>query len=156
MPLSATPSNTAYTPTSPGQEFPATRVQAAPFITSSKYIAAGGLAMGGNIPTIAILSGAGTVGSITNVSGYDQACTFNLLAGTASIFGGSLVSVTFGQPLAASPIAVVVDAAYPSGTVSFGCGAVSISKTGFVIAGGAPNSGQTVTVSYFVVRSPFS
>lgn len=155
MATSATPSNGAYTPF-PGQALLGSRVEPDPLVTTRKHTATGGLAVGGNVPTIAILSGAGTVGAISAATGYDQAGQFTLTAGTASIFGGSLASVTFGQPLAASPAAVIVDAAITSGTVSFSIGAVSVSKTGFVIQGGAPTSGQAYVINYMVLQGPFS
>lgn len=115
-----------------------------------------GLVVGGNVPTVAILAGAGTVGSISNVTGWDQAASFTLTAGTASLNGGSLASVTFGQPLQASPAAVIVQAGLTSGTISFGVAPVSVSKTGFVVQGGAPVSGQAYVINYMVLLGPLS
>lgn len=115
-----------------------------------------GLVIGGNVPTVAILSGAGTVGAISAVTGYDQAASFTLTAGTASLFGGSLASVTFGQPLNAAPAAVIVQAGITAGTISFAVAPVSVSKTGFVVQGGAPVSGQAYVINYMVLLSPLS
>ena len=83
-----------------------------------------------------------------------MAGNFILTAGTASIFGGSLCSVTFGQPLTAAPVAVQVNAGFTSGTLSFGVGAVSLSKTGFVIQGAVASSGAAYLISYTVIKSP--
>jgi hypothetical protein len=139
----------------PGQNFEGAKVETAQQIFGKKVITTGGLAAGGNVPTIAILSGAGTVGTITQQNGYDQAGNFILTAGSASIFGGSLASVTFGSPLSATPVAVNVSAGYTSGTTSLAVGAVSVSKTGFVIQGGAPASAAAYLMSYQVIKSPF-
>ena len=138
----------------PGQNYQGKQVETAPVVYSKKVTACGGIAVGGNVPTIAILSGAGTVGSITQQNGYDTAGNFILNAGTASIYGGSLASVTFGQPLAVAPVSVVVNAGYTAGTFSLGVGAVSVSKTGFVVQGGAPQSGAAYLISYQVIKSP--
>lgn len=147
--------NTSFTVT-PGQAFLGSDVTANPVIHAKKVTTTRGLAAGGNVPTVAILSGSGTVGSITQQNGYDQAGNFILTAGTASIFGGSLASVTFGTPLAASPVSVNVNAGIVTGTVSLGVGAVSYTKSGFVIQGAAPASGTAYLISYQVIQSPFS
>jgi hypothetical protein len=148
-----TANNASFTPTA-GQAYLGAKVSSDPQIFAAKITAAGGLAAGGNVPTVAILGGAGTVGSITQQNGYDMAGNFILTAGTASINGGSLCSVTFGQPLAAAPVAVQVNAGYTAGTFSLGVGAVSVSKTGFVVQGAAPVSGAAYLISYTVIRSP--
>jgi len=139
-----------------GQNYQGKKVFSEGVIVGGKLTTTNGLAAGGNVPTIALLPGAGTVGSITQQNGYDQAGNFILTAGTASIVGGSLCSVTFGQPLTQTPVSVVVTAGYTTGTVSAGgVGAVSVSKTGFVIQGSAPGSAAAYLVSYQVIRSPF-
>ncbi len=147
--------NVAFIPV-PGQVYQGAHVFPSPgnTIFAKPAVLAGGLAAGGNIPTVSILSGAGTVGSITQVNGYDMAGNFILTSGSASIFGGSLAAVTFGQPLDVAPVSVVVDAGITSGTVSFSVGPVSISKTGFVVQGPAPVSATAYLISYFVVKSP--
>ena len=137
-----------------GQNFQGKRVQASPEIFGNKITTTAGIAAGGYPPTVAILAGAGTVGSITSQVGYDQAGSFILTAGTASINGGSLASVTFGQPLSVAPVSVTVNAGYTAGTFSLGVGAVSLSKTGFVVQGGAPTSGAAYLISYQVIKSP--
>ena len=139
----------------PGQAVVGKKVVDVAEIHTVKLTTTDGLAAGGNVPTVAILAGAGTVGSITGQAGYDQAGSFILTAGTATINGGSLASVTFGQPLSAAPVSVVVNAGYTAGTFSLGVGAVSVSKTGFVVQGGAPTSGAAYLISYQVIRSPF-
>ena len=108
------------------------------------------------MPTVAILGGAGTVGSITAQGGYDMAGSFVLNAGTASINGGSLASVTFGQPLSIAPAAVIVDAGYTAGTFGLAVGAVSVTKSGFVVQGPAPVSAAAYLISYMVIRSPLT
>jgi len=136
----------------PGQAVIGSKVEWAPESFAQTVTTYGGIAAAGNVPTVAILAGAGTVGSITAQNGYDQAGNFVLNAGTATIVGGSLCSVTFGQPLTATPSAVVVGAGYTAGTVSFAVGAVSVSKTGFVVQGGAPTSGAAYLISYQVIK----
>ena len=137
-----------------GQNFQGKQVEDAPVVYGQKITTTDGIAAGGYAPTVAILAGAGTVGSITGQGGYDQAGSFILTAGTASINGGSLASVTFGKPLAVAPLAVNVNAGYTAGTFSLGVGAVSVSKTGFVVQGGAPQSGAAYLISYQVIKSP--
>jgi hypothetical protein len=137
-----------------GQNFQGKDVHPSPTVFGSKITTTAGIAAGGYPPTVAILPGAGTVGSITSQGGYDQAGSFILTAGTASINGGSLASVTFGQPLAVAPVSVLVNAGYTAGTFSLGVGAVSVSKTGFVVQGGAPQSGAAYLISYQVIKSP--
>lgn len=136
----------------PGQAVIGQKVEPAPESFAQTITTYGGIAAAGNVPTVAILAGAGTVGSITAQNGYDQAGNFVLTAGTATINGGSLCSVTFGQPLTATPSAVIVNAGYTAGTFSLGVGAVSVSKTGFVVQGGAPTSGAAYLISYQVIR----
>lgn len=144
----------------PGQAAIGSDVSASnrPMIFAGKTTVTGGLRVGGNIPTVAILAGMGTgvTLAVTNVTGYDQAASFNLVAGGGALNGGSLASVTFGQPLAAAPAAVVVTAAQPAGTFSFAVGAISITKTGFVIGGTGPQLGGTYTVNYWVIGAPTS
>ena len=137
-----------------GQNFQGKRVQASPEIFGNKITTTAGIAAGGYPPTVAILAGAGTVGSITSQVGYDQAGSFILTAGTASINGGSLASVTFGQPLSIAPSAVIVDAGYTAGTFGLAVGAVSVTKSGFVVQGPAPVSAAAYLISYMVIRSP--
>lgn len=139
----------------PGQNVPGQKVFNEPVSAIKKIIAYSGIAAAGNVPTVAILGGSGTVGSITSQTGYDMAGNFILTAGTATIVGGSLASVTFGSPLSAAPVAVQVNAGYTAGTFSFGVGAVSITKNGFVVQGGAPVSGAAYLISYQVIKSPF-
>jgi hypothetical protein len=138
-----------------GQSLVGSEVNQNKVVFGKKITTTDGIAVGGNVPTVAILAGAGTVGSITSQNGYDQAGNFVLNAGTASIAGGSLASVTFGEPLSATPVAVNVNAGYTSGTFGLTVGAVSVSKTGFVIQGAAPVSGAAYLISYQVLRSPF-
>ena len=146
--------NAAFTP-SAGQAFIGSDLKTDQQIFAQRIIAAGGIAAGGNVPTVALLPGAGTVGTVTQQNGYDMAGNFILTAGTASINGGSLCSVTFGQPFSVAPSSVIVTAGYTTGTVSLGVGAVSVSKTGFVVQGAAPGSAAAYLISYQVIRSPF-
>jgi len=136
----------------PGQALIGQHSEPLPTAFGGQITTYNGIAAAGNVPTVALLPGAGTVGSVTAQIGYDQAGSFVLNAGTASIAGGSLCSVTFGQPLAAAPSAVVVDAGYTAGTVAFGCGAVSVTGKGVVVQGGAPASGASYLISYMVIR----
>jgi hypothetical protein len=135
-----------------GQVVVGSKVEWAPESFAQTITTYAGIAAAGNVPTVAILAGAGTVGSITSQNGYDQAGNFILTAGTASINGGSLCSVTFGQPLTATPSAVIVNAGYTAGTLGLAVGAVSVSKSGFVIQGPAPASGAAYLMSYQVIR----
>lgn len=146
--------NTSFQVT-PGQNYQGKQVETPPVIFAKKITTCSGVAMGGNVPTVAILAGAGTVGSITSQNGYDDAGNFILNAGTASILGGSLCSVTFGSTFSSTPSSVIVTAGYTAGTTSLGVGAVSVSKTGFVVQGSAPGSAAAYLISYQVIRSPF-
>jgi hypothetical protein len=60
--------------------------------------------------------------------------------------------VTFASQLTAQPSAVVVTAGYTTGTVSLGVGAVSVTKSGFVVQGGVPSSAAAYLISYQVIR----
>lgn len=139
---------------SPGQAALGSKLEPAPFIASQRLTAAGGFAIGGGIPTVTIGAGAGTVGAISNVSGYDQSASFTLTAGTANIQGGTLATVAFGQPFDVAPTSVTVNMYNPSGTLGIAVGAFALAKTGFSIGGPAPVSGGTYSVNFQVVRSP--
>jgi hypothetical protein len=137
----------------PGQALLGSKVEPAPMAFGSTVTFLGGpLSAAGNVPTVALAAGIGTVGSVAAQVGYDMAGAFNMVAGTASSTGGTLAVVTFGQPLAATPSAVVVTAAANTGTVAFPVGAQAVSKTGFSIWGGNPSSGGTYSVNYVVFR----
>ena len=153
MATSATPAGGPYT-IAPGQVAVGAKVESAPLITTGKMTAAAGFAIGGNIPTVTIGAGAGTVGAISAVTGYDQAGSFTLTAGTANIQAGTLATVTFGQPLTVAPLAALVNMYAPAGTLGIAVGAFGLSKTGFSIGGQVPVSGAAYTVTWFVVRSP--
>lgn len=135
-----------------GQAAEGSKAEFSPMAFAAPVTTYQGITAAGNVPVVAILAGAGTVGSVTAQNGYDQAGNFVLTAGTATITGGSLASVTFGQPLTAPPSSVIVTAGYTSGTVSLAVGAVSVTKTGFVIQGGAPASAAAYLISYQVIR----
>ncbi len=155
MATSASASNQPFIP-APGQAWLGDKVTAVPEINSQRLTAAGGFAIGGNIPTVALASGSGTgaAAAIRNVSGYDQAASFTLVAGVGAIQGGTLATVTFGQPFDVAPISATVNMYAPTGTVGLPVGAFALSATGFSIGGQAPVSGGTYSVNYFVVRSP--
>jgi len=144
---------TSYTYT-PGSNLPGVKVTAAPSLFAQRVTLTGGLAAGGYVPTVAILAGAGTVGSISGQAGYDMAGNFVLTAGTAALNGGSLASVTFGQQLDVAPVAVQVNAAYTTGSTGLAVGAASLTKSGFTVTGPAPASGAAYLISYLVIRSP--
>jgi len=150
---SATPAAGAFT-YSAGQNAPGVKVETAPQIAAGKLTAADGFAIGGYPPTVTIAPGAGTVGAISAVTGYDQAFSFTLVAGTASIQGGTLATVTFGQQLDVAPVAALVNMYAPAGTLGISVGAFALSKSGFSIGGPVPQSGGTYLVNCFVVRSP--
>lgn len=137
-----------------GQVAVGSKAEFSPQVNAARLTAAGGFAVGGYTPTVAIGAGAGTVGSISGVTGYDQAASFTLVAGTANIQAGTLATVTFGQPLTTAPIAAIVNMYNPSGTLGIAVGAFGLSKTGFSIGGAVPVSGGTYSVNWFVVRSP--
>lgn len=153
MATSSGASNQPFTPAA-GQLFQGAKVFAAPEINSGRATFAGGFQIGGNTPTVTIQSGAGTVGAISLVNGYDQACNFRLVAGTAALNGGTLATVVFGTPFDVAPISVIATAVNAAGTIGLACGAASLATTGFSIVGNAPASGGTYAVNYFVVRSP--
>lgn len=138
----------------PGQAWLGYKVAADPIVAAKPITAAGGLAAGGNTPTITITPGSGTIANLISQAGYDMAGNFVYAAGTGIIYGGTLATVTFGTPLDVAPVSVIVDAAYNYGTVALGVGAINLAKTGFGISGQAPTSGGTITVNWFVVRSP--
>jgi hypothetical protein len=138
----------------PGQMWLGSKVDGDQQVFSKPNIHAGGIMAAGATPTITITPGSGTVANLITQSGYDMAASFQFAAGTASIFGGTLATVTFGQPLDVAPVAVIVNGAYNSGTIALGVGAINLAKTGFGISGVAPTSGGTVTVNWFVVKSP--
>lgn len=145
--------NTSLVP-APGQAWIGSHVNSDQQVFSQRAIFGGGIAAGGVIPTVTITPGSGTVASLTAQSGYDMAFSFTYTAGSASIFGGTLASVKYGQPLTAAPSAVIVNAAYTSGTVGLNAGAAQVTAAGFNICGGAPTSGGTITVNCVTVRSP--
>lgn len=138
----------------PGQEWLRSKVYGNQQVFANPVIAAGGIMAAGNVPVVTITPGSGTVASLISQAGYDMAGNFVYAAGTASIFGGTLASVVFGQPLDVAPVSVVVDAAYNTGTIALGVGAINLAKTGFAISGQAPSSGGTITVNWVVFRSP--
>jgi len=138
----------------PGQAAIGAKVEPLPQIASGRLTAAGGFAVGGYPPTVTIGAGAGTVGSVSGVTGYDQAASFTLVAGTANIQAGTLATVTFGQQMDVAPVAAIVSMYAPAGTLGIAVGAFGLSKSGFSIGGQAPASGVSYTVNWFVVRSP--
>lgn len=138
----------------PGQAAIGIKVEPSPQIASGRFTAAGGFAIGGLPPTVTIAPGAGTVGSIVGVTGYDHAANFRLVSGSASILAGTLATVTFGQQLDVAPLAVLVNMVNPAGTLGIAVGACSASASGFSIAGQVPISAGTYTVNWFMVRSP--
>lgn len=143
------PASNAY---QPGQVYLGSKLNAEPQVFAASVTTLAGVKAGGNVPSVAILRGSGTVGSITGQTGFDQAGSFVLNAGTATIVGGSLASVTFGTPLAAAPSAVIVNAGITAGTVSFAVAPVSVTNKGFVVQGGAPTSGTAYLISYQVIQ----
>lgn len=149
--------NVAYI-VSPGQLYQGAHVYPAPgsVIFAKRVVAAGGLTAGGNIPTVAALAGSGTGASVSQVNGYDMAGNFTLTtAGTGSVAGGSLASVTFGQPLDVAPVAVYVSAGPPSGATGLPVAAVTLSKTGFTIQGTGPGTASSPYLfNWLVVKSP--
>ena len=120
--------------------------------TQPPVMLGGPIQAAGNVPSIALLAGAGSIGSVTGQAGYDMAGSFNLVSGTLASLGGQLATVTFGQPLAQAPSAVVVTAAPNAGTVAAAWAATGISKTGFTIFGGNPGATGTFSVNYVVFR----
>ena len=146
-------SNVALNP-APGQAWIGSDVWPNPQLFAGKVTAAAGICAAGNIPTVTITPGSGTVASLTAQSGYDMAFSFTYVAGTASIFGGTVASVAYGQPLTAAPVAVLCTIANTGGTIGLPCGAIGLSKTGFSIQATAPASGGTYTVNCLTIRSP--
>lgn len=137
-----------------GQAYLGSKVEPAPQIATQRFTAAAGIAAGGNTPVVTITPGSGTNAVLLTQAGYDWAGNFTYKAGTASIFGGTIATVTFGSPLDVAPVSVIVNAASNSGTIGLQVGAINLAATGFGISGNAPASGGTYTVNWQVVRSP--
>ena len=136
-----------------GQNIQGSKVEALPVQFAYSPVMLGGpITAAGYVPTIALLAGAGSIGSITSQAGYDMAGSFNLVSGTLVSLGGNLATVTFGQALTSAPSAVVVTAAPQAGTTAFAVGATAISKTGFTIFGPNPGATGTFAVNYMVYR----
>lgn len=109
----------------------------------------------GTAPAIApVAAGAGTGSTATAKVGHDLGGSFVLTAaGTPA--AGPIATVTFGTPLTAAPVSVVVSCVDTTGspllTVSVGAGAFS--TTGFSIVGPALTAAHTYLISYQVVAS---
>ena len=139
-----------------GQLYEGAKVFSAKVIYGKKVVCTNGIGAAGAVPSVSLTSNAGSAATVTSQAGYDMAGSFVLNAGTASINGGSLASVTFGQPLSIAPSAVIVDAGYTAGTFGLAVGAVSVTKSGFVVQGPAPVSAAAYLISYMVIRSPLT
>ena len=140
-----------------GQNYEGSKVQGVKEIFAKKAVFCGGIGAAGNVPTVALTSNAGTLATITSQLGYDMAGSFVLTAGTASTAAGTVATVVFGDPAAATPVSVVMSAANTTAgaTTNLTVGALAVSKTGFsVYAAGAPVVNDTYLVSYMVMRDP--
>jgi hypothetical protein len=110
---------------------------------------------GGTVPTIAtVTAGAGVGSTATLKVGHDVGGSFVLTAaGTPA--AGPIATVTFGTPLTAAPVSVVVSAVDTTGSpllvVNVGAGAFA--TTGFSIVGPALTAAHTYLISYQVVAS---
>lgn len=110
---------------------------------------------GGTAPTIApVAAGAGTGSTATAKVGHDVGGSFVLTAAGAPA-AGPIATVTFGTPLTAAPVSVVVSCVDTTGSpllvVNVGAGAFT--ATGFSIVGPALTAAHTYLISYQVVAS---
>lgn len=146
-----------YTP-GPGNLLTGQDLRTTPTTMTGKLTLTGGLASGGNVPTVTALAlNGGTGSAISSQLGYDMAGSFVLTGGT-SMAAGTIATVTFGSPLAAAPSAVLVSSANTKAAAAAGisAGAVAVTANGFsVFAATAGTIGGTYLISYMVVRSPF-
>lgn len=142
----------------PGQSFVGKEVLGAPVITAKKLTTAGGIAAGGNTPTITLTSNAGLASTVTSQNGYDQGGNFVYTAGTNATVAGTIITVVFGEALSATPVSVVVSSANTTAgaTTNLDVGALAMSKTGFSIyAAGSAITSDTYLVQYSVLKSPY-
>ncbi len=118
-------------------------------ITTGKGIQAGGFT-----PTVAAGSTQGTAATITSQVGTDQAGSFVLTTGTQTPLGGTIATVTFGEPLPAAPASVNVTFGNTTAgaTTTIAAGAIALGTTGFSIQGAATAASSTYLVSYQVFR----
>lgn len=109
----------------------------------------------GKAPTIApVAAGAGTGSTATSAVGHDLGGSFVLTAaGTPA--AGPIATVTFGTPLTAAPVSVVVSCVDTTGSplLTINVGAGAFSTTGFSIVGPALTAAHTYLISYQVVAS---
>lgn len=109
----------------------------------------------GTAPTIAtITAGAGVGSTITAQKGHDLGGSFVLTAaGTPA--AGPVASVTFGAPLAAAPVSVVVSITDTTGSpvLAVASSSGAFATTGFSIVAPALTAAHTYLVSYQVVAS---
>jgi hypothetical protein len=142
----------------PGQLFEGSEVKGSKHIFAQPITTTGGIAAGGNVPTVAAVNpGAGTGASISSQAGYDMAGSFVLTAGTGPLTG-TMATVTFGSPLVNAPVSVNVTIGNQGLGAATGIsgGAVSLAKTGFsVYANAAGTLGGPYLVCYQVFRSPY-
>lgn len=109
----------------------------------------------GPVPTpAAVAAGAGTGSSVASFKGHDLGGSFVLTtAGTPA--AGPVATITFGTPLPAAPVSVVVTATDTTGspilTTTMSAGALA--TTGFSIVAGALTAAHTYLISYVVVAS---
>jgi hypothetical protein len=126
------------TPFTPGQAIIGSRVETAPMVFSQPVTQQQTPHSGGTAPKVtAWASNSGTGASIGAVTGYDMAGNFAITAGTGSL-AGTMCTVTFGRPLAASPVAVNVSVADTTAGAATNpvVGALALSKTGWALYSG--------------------
>jgi len=142
------------TPFIPGQDYVGSKVNAAPQVFTQQVTTQQGIRAGGYQPKVAALAAAGSLAAISAQVGYDQAGSFVLTAGTTPT-GGSIATVTFGQPLSAAPSSVNVTCGDQTNaaTTSLVVGAVSVTKSGFTVySGTAATLNHAYLISYQVFR----
>jgi hypothetical protein len=139
------------TPFVPGQAYIGSKVDQAPQIFAGLVTMQQIPHSGGTAPKAALFaSNSGTGAAIGAVTGYDMAGNFTITAGTSPTTG-TVATVTFGRPLAATPVAVNVSGADTSGATNLSFGAMALSKTGFsVYASAAMTLNHAYLLSYQV------
>jgi hypothetical protein len=140
------------TPWQPGVLYPGQKLESAPQIFASVVTQQQIPHAAGTSPPKPTLFGtnSGTGASVTTVTGYDMAGNFSITAGTAPA-AGTVCSLTFGRPLAATPVAVNVSVTDTTGSTNASFGALAWSKTGFsVYANAAMTLNRVYLVSYQV------
>jgi hypothetical protein len=140
-----------------GQNYEGSKVQGVKEIFAKKIVTCGGIGAAGNVPTLALTTNAGSSATFTSQAGYDMAGSAVFTAGTTATVAGTMATVTFGDALSATPVAVLVTAANTTAgaTTNLTVGALNVSKTGFSIySAGSALTSDTYLINWLVMRDP--